>query len=85
MKNSSLPDIRSAQPLYTVAEAARFLGVPASTFVTWAKGYDRRPVGRPGGAGARSSRASKRLRASRQCRSSGWPRGWCSRRSGVLE
>ncbi len=34
-------------PLYTVAEAARFLGVPTSTFTTWAKGYVRRPPGRP--------------------------------------
>jgi uncharacterized protein (DUF433 family) len=36
-------------PLYTVAEAARFLGVPSSTFSNWARGYtatfpDRRPV-----------------------------------------
>ena len=34
-------------PLYTAAEAARFLGVPTSTFATWAKGYVRRPQGRP--------------------------------------
>jgi uncharacterized protein (DUF433 family) len=34
-------------PLYTAAEAARFLGVPTSTFATWAKGYVRRPPGRP--------------------------------------
>jgi uncharacterized protein (DUF433 family) len=34
-------------PLYTVAEAARFLGVPTSTFTTWAKGYVRRPPERP--------------------------------------
>jgi uncharacterized protein (DUF433 family) len=40
------PDIRFAEPLYTVAEAARFLGVHPSTFSTWAKGYDRRPPGR---------------------------------------
>jgi uncharacterized protein (DUF433 family) len=39
-------DTRFAVPLYTVAEAARFLGVPASTFSTWAKGYIRRPPGR---------------------------------------
>jgi uncharacterized protein (DUF433 family) len=36
-------------PLYTVAEAARFLGVPATTFSNWARGYKatfqgRRPV-----------------------------------------
>ena len=40
-------DIRFDVPLYTVAEAARFLGVPTSTFATWAKGYVRRPLGRP--------------------------------------
>ncbi len=34
-------------PLYTTTEAARYLGVPASTFVTWAHGYRRRPPGRP--------------------------------------
>jgi uncharacterized protein (DUF433 family) len=33
-------------PLYTTAESARFLGVPTSTFATWAKGYVRRPAGR---------------------------------------
>jgi uncharacterized protein (DUF433 family) len=36
-------------PLYTAAEAARFLGVPSRTFSNWARGYtatfpDRRPV-----------------------------------------
>ena len=35
------------EPLYTVAEAARFLGVPPSTFSAWAKGYERRFVARP--------------------------------------
>jgi uncharacterized protein (DUF433 family) len=40
-------DSRFTTPLYTVAEAARFLGVPSSTFSTWAKGYLRRPPGRP--------------------------------------
>ncbi|HEX3614043.1 hypothetical protein [Actinospica sp.] len=33
-------------PLYTVAEAARFVGVPTSTFATWGRGYTR---DRPGG------------------------------------
>lgn len=42
-------DIRFDTPLYSVAEAARYLGVPNSTFTAWAKGYvrrsaDRRPV-----------------------------------------
>jgi len=40
-------DLRFAAPLYTLAEASRFLGVPTSTFGTWAKGYVRRPSGRP--------------------------------------
>jgi uncharacterized protein (DUF433 family) len=39
-------DGRFDTPLYTNAEAARFLGVPVSTFTTWAKGYVRRPRGR---------------------------------------
>ncbi|WP_208027655.1 DUF433 domain-containing protein [Rhabdothermincola sediminis] len=38
--------LRFETPLYTVAEAARFLGVPASTLRTWAHGYQRRPRGR---------------------------------------
>ncbi len=39
-------------PLYTVAEAARYLGVPESTFHTWAMGYNRKPPGRPAVHGA---------------------------------
>ncbi len=31
-------------PLYSVAEAARYLGVPTSTFASWAHGYVRRPT-----------------------------------------
>lgn len=38
---------RFETPLYTVAEAARYLDVPASTLATWAHGYVRRPPGRP--------------------------------------
>jgi uncharacterized protein (DUF433 family) len=34
-------EIRFAVPLYTVAEAARYVRVPQSTYGTWAKGYDR--------------------------------------------
>jgi hypothetical protein len=41
-----IDDGRFDIPLYSAAEAARFLGVPTSTFVTWAKGYVRRPPGR---------------------------------------
>lgn len=40
-------DTRFSVPLYTVAEAAQFLGVPASTLSTWSRGYVRRPAGRP--------------------------------------
>lgn len=32
-------DVRFDVPLYTVAEAARFLGVPSTTFSNWARGY----------------------------------------------
>jgi uncharacterized protein (DUF433 family) len=39
-------DPRFTDPLYTVAEASRFLGVPASTLGTWSKGYVRQPSGR---------------------------------------
>ncbi len=39
-------DIRFDVPLYTLAEAARALGVPAPTFATWARGYVRRRDGR---------------------------------------
>lgn len=41
-------DLRFRTPLYTVAEAARVIGVPATTLATWTKGYERaRPAGRP--------------------------------------
>jgi len=39
-------DLRFDVPLYTLAEAARALGVPATTFTTWARGYQRHPPGR---------------------------------------
>lgn len=39
-------DTRFDTPLYTVAEAARFLAVPTSTFSGWARGYVRRAGGR---------------------------------------
>lgn len=47
MTTADTHDERFTAPLYTAAEAARFLGVPTSTLVTWAKGYVRRPPGRP--------------------------------------
>ncbi|MEX1006365.1 MAG: DUF433 domain-containing protein [Acidimicrobiia bacterium] len=34
-------DPRFAVPLYTIAEAARFLRVPRTTLATWAHGYER--------------------------------------------
>ena len=37
---------RFSTPLYTVAEASHFLGVPDSTFRSWVKGYVRRSDGR---------------------------------------
>lgn len=40
-------DIRFTVPLYTMAEAARYLGVRASTFGTWVRGYRRKFVNRP--------------------------------------
>lgn len=39
-------DLRFDVPLYTMAEAARIVSVPTSTFVTWAHGYQRRSSGR---------------------------------------
>jgi uncharacterized protein (DUF433 family) len=39
-------DSRFTLPLYSLAEAAHHLGVPTSTFSTWARGYERRPPGR---------------------------------------
>ncbi len=47
MSRQEREDIRFSVPLYTLAEAARFLDVPTSTFTTWARGYVRRPPGRP--------------------------------------
>lgn len=44
-------DVRFTVPLYTQAEASRYLTAPESTFRTWAQGYVRRPPGRPTVAG----------------------------------
>jgi hypothetical protein len=46
-KERALTDARFAKPLYTVAEASSYLGVPRSTFDTWVRGYTLRPAGRP--------------------------------------
>ncbi len=43
---------RFSSPLYTVAEAARYLDVPASTLATWGKGYRRAGKGRPAVTGS---------------------------------
>jgi uncharacterized protein (DUF433 family) len=56
-KNPAIQDMkpddrRVAVPLYTAAEAARALAVPAATFATWARGYERRPPGRSSYKGA---------------------------------
>lgn len=40
-------------PLYTIAEAARIVGVPPSTLSTWTRGYVRKPAGRPDVTGAK--------------------------------
>jgi uncharacterized protein (DUF433 family) len=39
-------DARFTKPLYSVTEAAAYVGVARSTFDTWARGYERRPRGR---------------------------------------
>ena len=39
-------DLRFDVPLYTLAEASRYLIVPRSTLETWANGYERRPKSR---------------------------------------
>ncbi len=39
--------LRFEIPLYTIAEAARIVDVPASTLTTWAQGYVRRFPDRP--------------------------------------
>jgi uncharacterized protein (DUF433 family) len=39
-------DPRFTKPLYTVTEAASYLGVPRATLDTWVRGYVRQPAGR---------------------------------------
>nr|MBA2601362.1 DUF433 domain-containing protein [Actinomycetota bacterium] len=41
----TLDDLRFTKPLYTVSEAASYLGVPRSTFATWMHGYVRSAPG----------------------------------------
>jgi uncharacterized protein (DUF433 family) len=45
-------DSRFTLPLYSLAEAAHYLGVSTSTFSTWARGYERHPAGRRAVRGA---------------------------------
>lgn len=42
---------RFSEPLYTIAEAARIVDVPASTLASWVHGYERRFADRPQVAG----------------------------------
>lgn len=49
---TSKDPIRFALPLYTIADAARIVGVPASTLASWAQGYVRRFPNRADVAGS---------------------------------
>ncbi len=49
-------ELRFDVPLYTLAEASRYLVVPRATLATWADGYERRPANAPAVQGNRSSR-----------------------------
>lgn len=46
VKTASSDHLRFEKPLYTVTEAAAYVGVPRTTFDAWANGYTRRPAGR---------------------------------------
>jgi uncharacterized protein (DUF433 family) len=48
----AVEEVRFVTPLYSVAEAARMLDVPTSTFAAWARGYTKRRPGRPDVIGA---------------------------------
>ena len=47
MSTAASKDLRFDIPLYTTAEAARAVGISASTLATWTKGYVRHPRGKP--------------------------------------
>jgi uncharacterized protein (DUF433 family) len=49
---TSTDPIRFTMPLYTVADAARIVDVPASTLASWAQGYVRKFADRPDVAGS---------------------------------
>jgi uncharacterized protein (DUF433 family) len=46
-RRSTIADKRFERGLYTVPQAARLVGMNASTLATWVHGYERTPVGRP--------------------------------------
>lgn len=50
-QRTGAPD-RFFAPLYTVADAARYLDVPSTTLATWTHGYRRQSAGRPEVRGA---------------------------------
>lgn len=43
----TIDQARFVDPLYTITEAADIVKVPPTTLTTWARGYVRRPPGRP--------------------------------------
>ncbi len=47
-----ITDRRYSLPLYSIAEAARYLDVSDSTFRTWVRGYERHPSGKRSVSGA---------------------------------
>ena len=46
-RRSTIADKRFERGLYPVPQAARLVGMNASTLATWVHGYERMPVGRP--------------------------------------
>ena len=68
---------RFSSPLYTVAEAARYLDVPATTLATWAKGYRRARTGRPEVTGSPVLTTVMSTGRGPVIPFVGWPRGSC--------
>lgn len=52
MTSTEERNVRFDVPLYSISDAARHIDVPRSTFDAWARGYARRPQGRPPVIGA---------------------------------
>lgn len=46
MSTASTTDSRFTRPLYSVTEAASYVGVPRTTFDTWVSGYERQTASR---------------------------------------